>query len=66
MIRGLDYHLTDETFPFEFNDFKKQIEYSNYTDTPKRGVYDRIIHDSDVVHINIHLDQSITFIVIAQ
>lgn len=50
MIRGLDYHLTDDSFPFEFNDFKKQIEYSNYTDTPKRGVYNRIIHDSAVEH----------------
>jgi len=50
MIRGLDYHLTEDSFPFEFNNFKKQIEYSNYTDTPKRGVYDRIIHDSDVEH----------------
>jgi len=50
MIRGLDYHLTDQTFPFEFKDFTKQIEYSKYTDTPKRGVYDKIIHDSTIEH----------------
>lgn len=50
MIRGLDYHVTDASFPFEFNNFKKQIEYSNYTDTPNRGVYDKIIHDSTVEH----------------
>lgn len=35
IIRGLNYHLTDETFPFEFNNFVKQVENGGYRDTPK-------------------------------
>ncbi|MBT8244460.1 MAG: DEAD/DEAH box helicase family protein [Winogradskyella sp.] len=46
MIRGLDYHLTDETFPFEFNDFVKQVDSSQYRDTPNRGFYNRMLTDS--------------------
>jgi type III restriction enzyme len=48
MIRGLNYHLTDETFPFEFNDFVKQVDDSNYRDTPNRGFYNRMLVDSYV------------------
>jgi len=48
MIRGLDYHLTDETFPFEFNDFVKQVNDSDYRDTPNRGFYNRMLTDSDI------------------
>lgn len=48
MVRGLNYHLTDETFPFEFEDFIKQVEYKQYRDTPKRGFYDKMLVDSDV------------------
>ena len=48
MIRGLNYHLTDETFPFEFNDFVKQVDSSQYRDTPNRGFYNRILTDSNV------------------
>ncbi|MBN2729190.1 MAG: DEAD/DEAH box helicase family protein [Bacteroidales bacterium] len=50
MLRGLDYHLTDETFPFEFNDFVKQVENSGYTETPKRGIWDKMLVDSHVEH----------------
>jgi len=50
MLRGLDYHLTDETFPFEFDDFIKQRDYSGYTETPKRGVWDKMLVDSHVEH----------------
>jgi type III restriction enzyme len=50
MLRGLDYHLTDETFPFEFNEFVKQVDYSGYTETPKRGVFDKMLVDSHVEH----------------
>jgi len=46
MIRGLNYHLTDETFPFEFNDFVKQVDDSQYRDTPNRGFYNRMLVDS--------------------
>jgi type III restriction enzyme len=48
MIRGLDYHLTDETFPFEFNDFVKQVDELDYRDTPNRGFYNRILTDSNI------------------
>lgn len=48
MVRGLDYHLTDETFPFDFEDFVKQVEDKQYRDTPKRGFYDRMLVDSGV------------------
>ena len=48
MIRGLNYHLTDEAFPFEFNDFIKQVNDSDYRDTPNRGFYNRMLVDSDV------------------
>ncbi len=46
MLRGLDYHLTNETFPFEFNDFIKQVEDNQYRDTPNRGFYNRMLIDS--------------------
>ena len=46
----MDYHLLDETFPFDFEDFVKQVDYRAYTDTPKRGVYDRMLIDSHVEH----------------
>ena len=48
MIRGLDYHLTDETFPFEFNDFVKQVDELDYRDTPNRGFYNRMLTDSNI------------------
>jgi len=48
MIRGLNYHLTDETFPFEFNDFVKQVDSSQYRDTPNRGFYNRMLTDSSI------------------
>lgn len=48
MVRGLDYHLTDETFPFDFEDFVKQVEDKQFRDTPKRGFYDRMLVDSGV------------------
>ena len=48
MLRGLDYHLTNETFPFEFDDFIKNINDSGYVDTPQKGVFDKMLIDSDV------------------
>lgn len=48
MLRGLDYHLTNETFPFEFGDFVKNIELNGYVDTPQKGVFDKMLIDSDV------------------
>ncbi|QQT26293.1 MULTISPECIES: DEAD/DEAH box helicase family protein [Bacteroidota] len=48
MLRGLDYHLTNEAFPFEFDDFVKNINDSGYVDTPQKGVFDKMLIDSDV------------------
>ncbi len=48
MIRGLDYHLTGEAFPFSFDDFVRNIAPLAYVDTPKRGVFDKMLVDSDV------------------
>lgn len=48
MIRGLDYHLTGESFPFSFDDFVRNIAPQAYVDTPKRGVFDKMLVDSDV------------------
>jgi len=48
MLRGLDYHLTDETFPFEFKEYVRNIDEQNYVDTPKRGVFDKMVIDSTV------------------
>ncbi len=46
MLRGLDYHLTNEIFPFDFEDFVKQVDSAQYLDTPNRGFYNRMLVDS--------------------
>ena len=46
MLRGLGYHLTNETFPFDFDDFIKQVDRNRYLETPSRGVFDKMIYDS--------------------
>jgi len=48
MLRGLNYHLTDETFPFDFENYVKQIDESAYVNTPQRGVFDKMLVDSDI------------------
>jgi len=48
MLRGLDYELTGETFPFNFKDFVKNISQSSYVETLNRGVFDKMLIDSDV------------------
>jgi len=48
MLRGLDYHLTGETFAFSFDDFVKNISSEAYVDTPKRGVFDKMLVDSNI------------------
>jgi len=46
MLRGLDYHLTNESFPFQFEEYVRNIADNQYVNTPKRGVFDKIIFDS--------------------
>ena len=48
MIRGLDYSITAESYPFNFDDFVKNISSDGYVDTPNRGVFDKMLVDSDV------------------
>ena len=48
MLRGLNYHLTDEIFPFEFEEYVRNINEQNCVDTSKRGVFDKMIIDSNV------------------
>ncbi|MCX6252166.1 MAG: DEAD/DEAH box helicase family protein [Bacteroidetes bacterium] len=48
MLRGLDYHLTGESFPFSFNDFVKNVTIADYVETPNRGVFDKMLIDSNV------------------
>ena len=45
MVRGLDYHLTNENFPFDFDDFVKNISEKDYVDTPNKGVFDKVLID---------------------
>lgn len=48
MLRGLDYLLTGEEFPFDFNDYVKNISSGYIIETPNRGVFDKMIYDSYV------------------
>lgn len=48
MLRGLDYVLTGDEYDFNFTDFTKQLEWNKYVETPERGVYDKMLIDSDV------------------
>jgi type III restriction enzyme len=48
MLRGLDYLLTGEEFPFDFNDYVKNISGNNIIETPNKGVFDKMIYDSFV------------------
>ena len=48
MIRGLDYKITGESYPFNFDDFVKNISSKGYVETPNKGVFDKMLIDSDV------------------
>ena len=48
MIKGLDYHLTGEEFPFQFDDFVKNISAKDYVETPNKGVFDKMLVDNDI------------------
>ncbi|MBL0238416.1 MAG: DEAD/DEAH box helicase family protein [Saprospiraceae bacterium] len=48
MLRGLDYHLIGESYPFSFNDFIRNVVSNGYVDTPNKGVFDKMLIDSDV------------------
>lgn len=48
MLRGLEYKLTGESFPLDFDDFVKTVVEGSFVETPKRGVFDRVEIDSGV------------------
>ncbi|RKS15523.1 DEAD/DEAH box helicase family protein [Flavobacterium sp. 120] len=48
MIRGLDYQITGESYPFNFEDFVKNVSSKGYVETPNKGVFDKMLVDSDV------------------
>lgn len=48
MLRGLDYQLTGDEFPFDFVDFIKNISDKDYVDTPNKGIFDKMLIDSTV------------------
>lgn len=48
MLRGLDYHLIGESYPFSFSDFIRKVASNGYVDTPNKGVFDKMLIDSDV------------------
>jgi type III restriction enzyme len=48
MLRGLDYYLIGESYSFSFNDFIKNVASNGYVDTPNKGVFDKMLIDSDV------------------
>ena len=48
MLRGLSYHITDESYPFNFDDFVKDMDNKAFVDTPRKGVFDKMLVDSGV------------------
>ncbi|HEY8782452.1 MAG TPA: DEAD/DEAH box helicase family protein [Mucilaginibacter sp.] len=49
MLRGLTYHELDDCYPFDFNDYVKNIaDNRKVINTPKKGVFDKILVDSDI------------------
>jgi type III restriction enzyme len=48
MIRGLNYEVTDQEFPFSFDDCVRNIDQKGFVNTPNRGVFDKMLVDSDV------------------
>ncbi len=48
MIRGLNYNVTTEVFPFSFDDYVRNVDEKGFVNTPNRGVFDKMLVDSDV------------------
>ena len=48
MLRKIEYKVNGEEFPFNFKDFEKNIDSKQYVETPKKGVFDKMLIDSDV------------------
>nr|WP_294789779.1 DEAD/DEAH box helicase family protein [uncultured Mucilaginibacter sp.] len=49
MVRGLTYHPTNESYPFNFESYVKNVADSKLVvNTPNKGVFDKMVVDSDV------------------
>ncbi len=48
MLRKIEYKVNGEEFPFNFNDFEKNIDAKQYVETPKKGVFDKMLIHSDI------------------
>jgi type III restriction enzyme len=49
MLRGLTYHETEGAYPFDFSSYMKNIADNKLVvDTPKKGVFDKMLVDSDI------------------
>lgn len=49
MMRGLDYQLTGDSFPFDFEgDIVRSLTNPNLVETPLHGIYDKMLVDSSV------------------
>lgn len=47
LVRGLTYTVTDETLPFDFEAaIKQSVMQSRIVETPNKGVYDKMVIDS--------------------
>lgn len=51
MLRGLDYNLTNESFPFNFDEYVLNLDERRITETPNRGIFDKFISDSYTEHL---------------
>lgn len=49
MLRGIEYKLTGESLPFEFADYEKEVADDKIAETPRRGIFDKMIVDSTTV-----------------
>lgn len=48
MIRGLNYQVSNEEFPFNFDEYVRNVDEKGFVNTPNRGVFDKMLVDSDV------------------
>lgn len=58
MIRGLNYDVTTEEFPFSFDDYVRNVDEKGFVNTPNRGVFDKMLVDSDVEKTFAHTSDS--------
>ena len=48
LVRGLTYHLTGEAHAIGFDDFERTLAQGDYAPSPTRGLWDKMLVDSDI------------------